>query len=98
MRRPSCIVPTQDWPVIVFRDVTEKRRYEEEQQKAEKLESLGGRSHRRALPHDFNNLLTAILGNLSARACYPRLGDEIAERLNAAKKASNRAEDSRSNC
>ncbi len=49
--------------VITFRDVSEQKKLEEELFKARKLESLailaGG------LAHDFNNILTAIIGNLS---------------------------------
>lgn len=45
------------------RDITEKKRAEEEFQKMEKLESLGILAG--GIAHDFNNLLTVILGNLS---------------------------------
>ena len=49
--------------VTVFRDTTAEQKLEEELQKASKLESVallaGG------VAHDFNNILTAILGHLS---------------------------------
>ncbi len=49
--------------VLVFRDVTDKYRYEEERIKVARLETIerfaGG------LSHDFNNILTAIIGNIS---------------------------------
>lgn len=49
--------------VVTFRDVSEKHKLEQELFKARKLESLailaGG------LAHDFNNILTAIIGNIS---------------------------------
>ena len=49
--------------VLVFRDTTGEQRLEEELQKASKLESValiaGG------VAHDFNNILTAILGHIS---------------------------------
>lgn len=49
--------------VIVFHDITEKEKMEEELLKIQKLDSIsliaGG------IAHDFNNILTAILGNIS---------------------------------
>lgn len=49
--------------LVLTRDITEKRKMEEELLKSQKLESIallaGG------IAHDFNNILTAILGNIS---------------------------------
>ncbi|TCO93472.1 PAS domain S-box-containing protein [Chthoniobacter flavus] len=76
--------------VVVFRDVTEKRRLDEERQKADKLESLGVVAG--GIAHDFNNLLTAILGNISlALLCAPE--PQVGERLGAAKRATSRAQE-----
>ncbi len=77
--------------LIVFRDITERRHLEQEQQKADKLDSLcvvaGG------IAHDFNNFLTTILGNLSLALNHPELDPTLGERLGAAKKATTRAQD-----
>jgi PAS domain S-box-containing protein len=77
--------------VIVFRDVTERHRALEERQKAEKLESLGVVAG--GIAHDFNNLLTAILGNLSLALLIPDIEGKMSDRLTAAKKATNRAQE-----
>ncbi|MFA5260834.1 MAG: ATP-binding protein [Candidatus Omnitrophota bacterium] len=49
--------------VLVFRDITEKRKMEDEIFRKRKLESLGTLAG--GIAHDFNNVLTAILGNLT---------------------------------
>ncbi len=49
--------------VLVFRDITEKLKTDEELIKMQKLESIGILAG--GIAHDFNNILTAILGNIS---------------------------------
>jgi PAS domain S-box-containing protein len=49
--------------VIVFRDVTDKRKTEAERVKTMKLESVGLLAG--GIAHDFNNILTAVLGNIA---------------------------------
>ena len=77
--------------VLVFRDVTERMRTDEERRKNEKLESLGIAAG--GIAHDFNNLLTAILGNISIALMQGKTGDPTTDRLVAAKKASLRAQE-----
>lgn len=63
--------------VLAFRDVTERRRMEEEVARAHKLESLGLLAG--GIAHDFNNLLTVLLGNLSLLEIDERLSPETRE-------------------
>ncbi len=49
--------------VLVFRDITRQREYEEEMQRVERLSSLGVLAG--GIAHDFNNLLMGILGTFS---------------------------------
>ncbi|MGD2247680.1 MAG: PAS domain S-box protein [Candidatus Methanofastidiosia archaeon] len=49
--------------VLVFRDITEKRKMEQELLRAQKLESLGILAG--GIAHDFNNILTAVLNNVT---------------------------------
>lgn len=75
--------------VIVFQDITEKKRMEEELQKAHKLEALGLLAG--GIAHDFNNLLTGILGNISLATTLINSGDKMDNILEQAEKAGNKA-------
>jgi len=79
--------------VLVFRDVTEKQKMEEELQKSRKIESLGILAG--GIAHDFNNILTSILGNISlARLELSRTRTEkLNDILTNAEKASFMARD-----
>ncbi len=75
--------------ILVFRDVTGKVRKEEELLKWQKLESLGTLAGR--IAHDFNNFLSAILGNISLAKQTLDPASKAAARLEAAESASGRA-------
>lgn len=77
--------------VLVFQDVTEKRKLEEELLKAQKLESIGILAG--GIAHDFNNILTSILGNITLAKMYTPPEDKISERLTKAEKACLHARD-----
>lgn len=71
--------------VLVFRDVTDAHRLEEERQKASKLESIGMLAG--AIAHDFNNMLTAIMGNISLARLYAEESKDVRNRLGDAENA-----------
>jgi PAS domain S-box-containing protein len=77
--------------VLVFRDVTEKQKIEEEQIKSMKLESIGLLAG--GIAHDFNNILTAILGNVSLAKMELNPGTSLFEWMEETEKASLRAKD-----
>jgi len=77
--------------VLVFRDVTEKYRLEEELQRIERLESVGVLAG--GIAHDFNNLLSSILGNLSLAQVYLPPSARIRDLLEQSEKATLRAKD-----
>lgn len=75
--------------VLVFRDITDKHRMEEEMLKVEKLESIGVLAG--GIAHDFNNILTAIIGNIALTKQYASKDSRTLEKLTEIEKASFRA-------
>jgi PAS domain S-box-containing protein len=73
------------------RDISRRKRAEEELFKAQKLESLGILAG--GIAHDFNNLLTAILGNISLTRMRMNTEDPLVKLLEEAEKASFHAKD-----
>jgi PAS domain S-box-containing protein len=73
------------------RDVTDRKRMEEELLKGQKLESIGILAG--GIAHDFNNILAAIVGNLSLGKLYVQATDKVFELLDDAEKAAFRAKD-----
>jgi PAS domain S-box-containing protein len=77
--------------VWYLRDITERKRMEEELRKAHKLESLGVLAG--GIAHDFNNLLTGILGNISLAKIMTDPDSKTFKRLDEAEKAVWRSRD-----
>ncbi len=77
--------------VIVFRDITERQKIDEELLRSEKLKSVGVLAG--GIAHDFRNLLTAILGNISLSEMDMEKTHSAYELLQEAKQASLRARD-----
>jgi PAS domain S-box-containing protein len=83
-----------DWegrPAILYflEDVTEKRKVERELLRVQKLESIGVLAG--GVAHDFNNILTAILGNISLAKYCANSPEKMLGRLNQAEQACSRA-------
>jgi len=76
--------------VLVFRDITDLLRTEQELIKVKKLESIGVLAG--GIAHDFNNILTVILGNIELARLDDNLSAESQEVLEEAEKASLRAQ------
>ncbi len=75
--------------VLVFKDVTGERNIQTELQKIQKLESLGNLSS--GLAHDYNNILTSVIGNISLAKMKGNSMEEIREYLEEAERGLMRA-------
>lgn len=87
----SPVVPGQSPTEVIatLEDITELKKHEKEQQKIEKLESLGVLAG--GIAHDFNNVLTGILANISFSQVLIDPSHRAARPLAEAEKASKRA-------
>jgi PAS domain S-box-containing protein len=75
--------------VLVFRDVTERERLEQELMRSSRLESVGVLAG--GIAHDFNNILTVVMGNLSLAQLDIEGGSEMARCIQEAERATLRA-------
>lgn len=77
--------------VIVFQDITEKLKIEEELSKIQRFESLGILAG--GIAHDFNNVLTAVLNNITLAKIHLKPGDESYTILGDAETVTYKAKD-----
>jgi PAS domain S-box-containing protein len=77
--------------VVIFRDITERQKSEVELLNESKLESVsvlaGG------IAHDYNNILTGIIGNISLARMSTHSAEMLMGRLDAMEKSAMRAKD-----
>ncbi len=86
----SAFKSQDQWHTVgIIRDISARKNMESEVLKAQKFESLGALSS--GIANDFNNLLTAILGNIILLEKVPGNIQENLELLQNAKKASRQA-------
>lgn len=74
------------WRPVVVQDLTERRTMDQERLKNRQLASLAALSG--GIAHDYNNLLTAIMGNISLVMTYLDPGDHLHGLLDQAQQAS----------
>ncbi|MEJ2031621.1 MAG: PAS domain S-box protein [Deltaproteobacteria bacterium] len=82
-------VGDHEFAVAVIRDISERKRFEQELQKTQKLESIGLLAG--GIAHDFNNILTAILGNITLAKMFLPPEEKASGRLSTAEQATMRA-------
>jgi PAS domain S-box-containing protein len=75
--------------IALIRDISDRKRLEEEILRSEKLRSVGVLAG--GIAHDFNNILTAILGNISLLRATLAVDESAGEHLDEVEKASQRA-------
>ncbi len=101
-RKDGTIIPTEHvvteirdgtWArtgvVSVVRDITDRKKRDEDLIRTQKLESVGVLAG--GIAHDFNNLLVGIMGNISLARVSRHLDPETLDLLNTAEKAALRA-------
>ena len=82
--------PFADGLLVFFQDITERKESEEQSRKRDKLESLGLLA--RGFAHDFNNILTVLLGHLSLTCREVGENPPALAEIDNARKAATRAQ------
>lgn len=80
---------TERYYLFILQDVTERTHLENELRQAQKMEAVGRLAA--GVAHDFNNILTVILGNTSLQLRNPRLDEKLTASLHQVVHAAERA-------
>jgi len=75
--------------LLILQDITDRVRLENELRQAQKMEAVGRLAA--GVAHDFNNILTVILGNTSTQLRNPRLDKKLTSSLTQVQRAAERA-------
>jgi PAS domain S-box-containing protein len=77
------------YQLLIVQDVTARLRLENELRQAQKMEAVGRLAA--GVAHDFNNILTVIIGNTSLQLSNPNLDDKLNSALQQVERAAERA-------
>jgi len=77
------------YQLLILQDVTERARLENDLRQAQKMEAVGRLAA--GVAHDFNNILTVILGNTTMQLGRPQLDDDLTGSLRQVVAAAERA-------
>ncbi len=75
--------------LLILQDITDRVRLENELRQAQKMEAVGRLAA--GVAHDFNNILTVILGNTSMQLRNPHLDEKLCASLQQVERAAERA-------
>ncbi len=79
----------EPYRLLIVQDITDRARLELELRQAQKMEAVGRLAA--GVAHDFNNILTVILGNTSLQLRNPLLDETLSLSLNQVVRAAERA-------
>ena len=85
----NLVLGNAPYRLLILQDITERIRLETELRQSQKMESVGRLAA--GVAHDFNNILTVILGNASLELCKEGLDSELSASLHEVVLAAERA-------